>query len=166
MTKSNEIKKAFLLRYLAALNDEVKLRDEFRTVYASAFPSGISYDGVGGGGTTVPHGLEAVVARIETISEELDAAIAQRWEIRTEVVRTIEALHRDGARPEEILLEKRILREYYITPVEVVERGRVMSYKQKTMAEAAAALGYSKDWIAHVHGVALNDLDIPKHFTL
>ena len=163
MTKSNEMKKAYLLIYIAALNDEVALRDEFRTVYASAFPSGISYDGVGGSGSTVPHGLEAVVARIESISEELDAAIAQRWKIRSEVIKTIDELHRDGARPEELLLEKRILREYYISAVEVVTRGRVTAYRQKTMAETAAALGYSKDWIAHAHGRALNDIDIPKH---
>lgn len=162
MTKENEIKKRYLLQYLAALNDEIRLGDELDTVYASAYPSGISYDGVGGG-SSVPHGLESVMAKVDSMAGELRAAMDARWELRQEIMRSIEGLHRDGARPEEIDLEKRVLTQYYIMPKAKMTMGRVTAYQQKTMEEVAASLGYSKDWVAHVHGVALADLDIPKH---
>jgi len=159
MTKENELKKRYLMRYIQAMNDELKLAEEIDSAYALAYPSGISYDGVGSG-APVPHGLETVMARVDSLVGDLRSALAHRQELRRQIAAVIESLDCDGVKPEVLALERDVLTRYYMLPTPYRYRGRVTRYRQKSIQEVADEVGYSRDRIAHVHGDALAHLSI------
>lgn len=142
----------FLNGYLNAMNEELSLMDELNTLRLSMLPSGIAYDGVGGGGS-VPHGLEAIFAKYDDMERDLLAQIEKRWAVRQMIVGAINAL------PD--ALERSVLTWHYINLCPQETNGHITGYRKRRFEEIAASLDYTYDYVRHQHVDGVKHLVIP-----
>jgi len=150
VTPENETKKAYLMRYLEARLKELSLVDELNTLRLSVLPSGIRYDGDGGGGGGTPHGLEEFAARYDAKERELYAQLDVQWKIRGQIIAAIEDLPNEA--------ERMVMRFRYINLREVRKGGRVVGYYLMPWKDVAEAMHYTADYVGRLHGSALAHL--------
>lgn len=153
MTPENERKKAWLCRYLEVRRDQLALEHELEQYRLSALPSGISYDGVGGGGS-VPHGYEVYAAKLDEYFLELSKQIEKCQTIRREVVRAIESLPSEA--------ERTLMKMRYVFLDEVRSGNNIIGYRPQRFESIAFRMDYTIDRIWHIHGEALAHLNIDR----
>ena len=153
MTPENERKKAWLCRYLEARRDQLALEHELEQYRLSALPSGISYDGVGGGGS-VPHGYEVYAAKLDDHFLELSKQIETCQRIRREIVRAIESLPSES--------ERTLMKMRYVFLDEVRSGNSVIGYRSQRFESIAFRMDYTIDRIWHIHGEALAHLQLDR----
>ena len=153
MTPENERKKAWLCRYLEARRDQLALEHELEQYRLSALPSGISYDGVGGGGS-VPHGYEVYASKLDDYFMELSKQIEKCQTIRREIVRAIESLPSES--------ERTLMKMRYVFLDEVRSGNNVIGYRVQRFESIAFRMDYTIDRIWHIHGEALVHLQLDR----
>lgn len=153
MTPENERKKAWLCRYLEARRDQLALEHELTQYRLSALPSGISYDGVGGGGS-VPHGYEVYAAKLDEYFLELSTQIATCQRVRRETLAAIESLSSES--------ERTLMKMRYIFLEEVRSGNVVVGYRPQRFESIAYKMDYTIDRIWHIHGEALAHLQLDR----
>lgn len=153
MTPENERKKAWLCRYLEARRDQLALEHELEQYRLSALPSGISYDGVGGGGS-VPHGYEVYAAKLDEYFLELSAQIATCQRVRREVLAAIESLPSEA--------ERTLMKMRYVFLDEVRSGNNIIGYRVQRFESIAFKMDYTIDRIWHIHGEALAHLQLDR----
>jgi hypothetical protein len=153
MTPENERKKAWLCRYLEVKRDQLALEHELEQYRLSALPSGISYDGVGGGGS-VPHGYEVYAAKLDEYFLELSAQIATCQRVRRETIAAIESLPSEA--------ERTLMKMRYIFLDEIRSNGNVVGYRPQRFESIAFRMDYTIDRIWHIHGEALAHLQLDR----
>ena len=151
MTPENERKKEWLCRYLEARRDQLALEHELEQYRLSALPSGISYDGVGGGGS-VPHGYEVYASKLDDYFLELSKQIEKCQAIRREVLQAIEGLHDET--------ERSVMKARYIFLREKYTRGNLTGYGLRYWDDIEDVLFLSTGYASQVHGRALQHLNI------
>ena len=153
MTPENERKKEWLCRYLEARRDQLALEHELEQHRLSALPSGISYDGVGGGGS-VPHGYEVYASKLDDYFMELSKQIEKCQTIRREIVRAIESLPSES--------ERTLMKMRYVFLDEVRSGNNVIGYRVQRFESIAFRMDYTIDRIWHIHGEALVHLQLDR----
>jgi len=157
VTPENETKKVYLMRYLEARLKELSLVDELNTLRLSVLPSGIRYDGEGGGSGT-PHGLEEFAARYDAKERELYAQLDAQWKLRAEIISIIEELPSEA--------ERMVMRFRYINLREVRRDGRVVGYYLRPWKDIAESMHYTTDYVGRLHGSALAHLKQDSFFRI
>lgn len=152
MTPENETKKAYLLRYLEAKRDELRIEQDIEQYRLSALPSAISYDGVGGG-SAVPHGYETYAAKLSDLFEKATAQLERSHAVRRSIVNAIEAL------PNET--ERSVMKTRYLFLDELRINGHITGYGLKHWDAIDKILFLSDGYASQVHGRALQHLVIP-----
>lgn len=153
MTPENERKKAWLCRYLEVRRDQLALEHELEQYRLSALPSGISYDGVGGGGS-VPHGYEVYASKLDDYFLELSKQIEACQRVRREIVRAIESLPSES--------ERTLMKMRYVFLEEIRSGSNVIGYRVQRFESIAFRMDYTIDRIWHIHGEALAHLNLDR----
>lgn len=147
-TKDREREKETMTikQYLRSIRNEQKelwiLKEKKDAIYYSLLPSGIRYDrdNVQKSPSDV---MPDKIIRITELTGEIDKRIRTLERNKVEAMRLIYSL--DDTRCRQILIL------YYLTQK---ERGRLMNW-----LDVAEMIGYSEDWVKHMHGKALLELN-------
>jgi len=153
VTPENERKKEWLCRYLEAKRDQLAIEHELEQYRLSALPSGISYDGVGGGGS-VPHGYEVYASKLDEYFLELSTQIATCQRVRRETLAAIESLPSES--------ERTLMKMRYIFLDEVRSGNVVVGYRPQRFESIAYKMDYTIDRIWHIHGESLAHLQLDR----
>ena len=139
-TEQNELKKAFLSRYLEAKKAEQSILLEMEELEGSYILPSKEIDGMphGRGGD---HDLSAFGAKYDELYQKLKRMYMRRMAIYEEIIDAIEAMPTGEA-------EKTVLRYRYI-----------FGYKWEKIA---VQMEYSYVWVCKLHGRALYHLKISK----
>ena len=152
MTPENERKKAWLCRYLEVRRDQLALEHELEQYRLSALPSGISYDGVGGG--SVPHGYEVYASKLDDYFLELSTQIATCQRVRRETLAAIESLPSEA--------ERTLMKMRYVFLEEIRSGSNIIGYRVQRFESIAYKMDYTIDRIWHIHGEALAHLNLDR----
>lgn len=132
-------------RYLRSIRDEQRelwiLQDKRDELYFSLLPSGIRYD-KDNIQVTSENAFPDKVIKMAELSNKIDKRIEHLTRRKADAINMIEKLDNTNYRQVLIL--------YYIP----TDRNR----KMMSWLDVAEEMGYSEDWIKHVHGYALKEL--------
>jgi DNA-directed RNA polymerase specialized sigma24 family protein len=158
MNTDNELKKAWLMRYLHAKRRKNEADDELDQICTPGSRAIIYSD--------MPHGspdltgLESIAIRAELQLDELRKATTVCMDTRDEVRKAIDAL---PSETEQLVMYYR----YMCFQQSQYEREhRREGTRQLSWDEIAERMDYSYGRVTHIHGDALNHLQIPETWML
>lgn len=152
MLEQNELKRDWLLRWRVAVMKWNAAEDDLEEVCAVGSRA-ITY-------TDMPHGspeltgLEATAIRAENALAVYKSAIDNAHTVRIEIRTAIDQL----PEAEGLVLFYRYLA---LKRTDFEQRSRREGTRQLTWDEIADRMGYSRDRVAHIHGEALQHLQVP-----
>ena len=132
-------------KYLRSIRDEQRelwiLQEKRDELYFSLLPNGIRYD-KDNIQVTSENAFPDKIIKMAELSNKIDRKIEELTKRKTEAVDMIGRLDNSNYR--------QVLMLYYIPT------GKY--YKMMSWLDVAEEMGYSEDWVKHVHGYALKEL--------
>jgi hypothetical protein len=154
MTDSNERKREYLLRYLRALHRVNRAELELRATSAIG-PSAIVYDDIPHGSPDLT-GLERIAIKADKQLAELNRAEAEAERIHDEIMQVIEELGVDSQ--VNVMFYRYVCHE----KTHYERTNSLRGTRQLSWGEIADRLSYSIDRVTHIHGEALERLNVDR----